>query len=94
MSGIRIMTFVLIIMHILPVVITQLLILEYPFDGRKDRRIVKRVNTAANIILKGMVLCGIMMYSRFDLMGAFNSAYSYQNISGLATSNIVFCESG
>ena len=89
MDGIRVTLFVLLIMHILPVAITQLLILEYPFGERKNGRIIKWACTAANVLLNGLILYEILMYSKLDPMGFVNFSCSYQDVARLAASNII-----
>ena len=89
MNGMRLTLFVLLIMHILPVVTTQLLILEYPFGERQNGRIIKLACTAANVLLNGLVLYEILMYSKLDPMGFVNFSCSYQDISRLAATNII-----
>ena len=89
MNGIRITLFVLIAMHILPFVITQLLIAEYPFDQRKHGKLAKWVCTAANVLLNALVLYEILKHSKFDLAEIINFTCTYQDISRLATSNVI-----
>lgn len=89
MNGMRITIFALIIMHALPIAITQLLILEYPFNERKNGRMIKWISIAANILLNGLALYEIIMYSKLDLAEILSFTCSYQDISKLATTNIV-----
>ena len=87
MNSIKINLFVLLIVHILPFVITQLLISEYPFKGSKKGITVKLICTAANVILNGLVLYVCTRY--FDVKKIMDFTCSYQDISRLATSNII-----
>ena len=89
MTDIKIIIFVLIIMHILPIAITQLLILEYPFKDRKNGRIILWTCTVVNVLLNSLVLYEIIMYSKFNPVVFFNLTCSYQDISRLATSDII-----
>ena len=89
MNGIRITIFLLIVMHILPIAITQLLILEYPFNKQKNGRIIKWISTVPNVLLNSLVLYEIIMYSKFSLIDFFNFTCSYQDVSRLTTSNII-----
>ena len=89
MSSIRILSYLLIIMHVLPIAITQLLIIKYPFGRQKNGRIAKCVCTAANFFLNGLVVYEIIMYSKFSFLDIFRFTCTYQDISRLATSNIV-----
>ena len=87
MNSIQINLFVLLIVHILPFIITQLLISAYPFKGREKGTAVKLLCTAANFVLNGLVLFTCTLYLDFGKI--VNFACSYQDISRLATSNIV-----
>lgn len=92
MNGIRITLYLLLIMHLLPIAITQLLIIKYPFERRKNGWIIKWTCTAANILLNGLVLYEIIMYSKISLSEIteiINFTCSYQDISRLATSNVI-----
>ena len=89
MSGIRITIYLLLIMHVLPIVITQMLIIKYPFARKKTGWIIALICTAANILLNGLVLYEIIMYSKFNFLDLMNLTCSYKDISRLATSNIV-----
>lgn len=89
MNGIKITLFLLIVMHVLPIAVTQLLILEYPFKERKSGRVLKWAVTAGNILLNGLFLYEtIVVYSNFDLIEIFDFACTYQDISRLAFSNV------
>ena len=87
MNSIKINLFVLLIVHILPFVITQLLISEYSFRGREKGTTAKLICTAANVILNGLVLYICTRY--FDVKKIIDFTCSYQDISRLATSNII-----
>lgn len=89
MDGVRIILFLLIIIHVLPIAITQLLILEYPFAERKNGIIIQCVCTVANVLLNVLVVYEIIMYSKLDPLDFFNLSCSYQDISKLAASNII-----
>ena len=92
MSGIRITLYLLLIMHILPIAITQLLIMKYPFERQKNGVVIKLICTAANLFFNGLVIYEIIMYSKFsldDIIDYLNCTCSYQDISRLATTNIV-----
>lgn len=89
MSGVRIITYLLVIMHILPIAITQLLIIKYPFGRQKNGWVMKCSCTVANLLLNGLVLYEIIMYSKFNFLNIINFTCSYQDISRLATSNII-----
>lgn len=90
MNGIKITLFLLIVIHILPIAVTQSLILEYPFKERKGGRILKWIATVVNILLNGLVLYEILVvHPKFDLLEISNFVCSYQDISRLAFSNIV-----
>lgn len=89
MNGLKITIFLLVIMHVLPIVITQLLIIKYPFEGKKYGRFMKWSCTIANFLLNGLVLYEIIMYSKFNVIEIVTFTCSYQDISRLATSNIV-----
>ena len=89
MNGIRITLYVLLIMHILPFAITQLLVLEYPFNKRKRGIVLKLVCTAANILLNGFVLYEILKHAKFDLKELIDFTCSYQDLARLATSNVI-----
>lgn len=88
MNGLKITVFLLLIMHILPIAVTQLLITEYPFEGKKYGRTIKWICTAANILLNGLVMYEIIMYSKFSFMDIINFTCSYQDIARLAATNI------
>ena len=87
MSSIRVNLFVLLIIHILPFVITQLLVMQFPFHEQKNARAVKWIATAANLLLNGLVLYGYIRYLAVDTI--INFTCSYQDVARLATSNVV-----
>ena len=87
MNGIKINLFVLLIIHILPFVITQILISVYPLKGRKGGTAVMLLCTAANLVLNGLVLYACAR--RIDFKQIIHFSCSYQDISRLATSNII-----
>ncbi|MBD5559696.1 MAG: hypothetical protein HDQ87_04970 [Clostridia bacterium] len=89
MDGIKITLFLLIAIRVLPFVVTQLLISEYPFQGRKKGSTLKWAVTIANILLNGLVLYWTIVYSKFDLVEILNFECTYQDIARLAFSDIV-----
>lgn len=87
MDRIRIILFALMIVHIFPFAITQLLILEYPFFVQKNGKIIKWISAVVNILLNSFVLYEIITYLNITEM--INYTCSYQDISRLAASNII-----
>lgn len=93
MDGAKIILLILTLMHVLPIVITQLLVLEYPFDGRENRNKVKWISTVANVVVNSFALLLVTLAyhreNKLNIIEVLNFECSYQDISRVATSNII-----
>lgn len=87
MTSIRINLIALLVIHILPFVITQILIMGYAFPAQKNGKRVKWICTGINILLNGLVVYGCTQY--VDVREILELTCSYQDIARLATSNVV-----
>ena len=93
MNGVKVILFTVTFMHVLPIVITQLLVLEYPFDDWENGKIIKRISTAVNVFFNCLVLLFIILaYHRkteLTIIEVLNFDCSYQDIFRITTSNII-----
>lgn len=94
MNSIRIIISMLILLHIFPIIITQLIILEYPFIEWENGRFIKGISTAVNILLNSLALFFVLFancrMTNMNILKVLTFTCSYQDISRMATSNI-FC---
>lgn len=94
MNSIRIIISLLILLHIFPIIITQLIISEYPFIEWENGRFIKGISTAVNILLNSLALFFILFanyrMANMNILEVLTFTCSYQDISRMATSNI-FC---
>lgn len=87
MNGMRIILFALLILHLFPFAATQFLILKYPFAGQKNGKLFMWSCTGLNVLLNSFVLYEIAAH--LNLTEIVHVTCSYQDISRLATSNVI-----